>query len=80
MWFSENFILARELPSVTRAYIYECYDIGDIICTSFESVARYINKLCKFCVIGWGKRGEVQDRGVDQPSNGIPHNEARVMV
>ena len=26
------------------------------------------------------KRGEVQDQGVDQPSNGLPHNAARVMV
>ena len=79
-WFSEKFILTGELPSVTRASILENYRIGDRIYTSFESVTRYINELCKFRVIGCGKRGEVQYQGVDQTSNGIPHNAARVMV
>ena len=79
-WFSEKFILSGELPSGTREYIHEYYDIGYRICTSFEIVSRYINKLCKLRVIGWGKHGEVQDQGVDQPSNGLPHNAARVMV
>ena len=51
--------------------------------TTFESVTRYINELCKFRVVGWAKRGEVQDQCVEQTSNicnGLPHNAARVMV
>ena len=72
-----------ELPSGTRASISEDHEIGDRIYTSFESVTRYINMLCKFHVIGWANCGEFQDQGVDQPSNssnGLPHNAARVMV
>ncbi len=31
-------------------------------------------------VLGWTKRGEVQDLAVDQPGNGLPHNAPCVMV
>ena len=30
--------------------------------------------------VGWVKRGEVEDQGVDQPNNGLSHNAQRVMV
>ena len=79
-WFSENFILAGELLPGIRASIFKDYEIGDRLYTYFESVTRYINDLCKFRVIGWAKSGEVQDQGVDQPSDDLPHNAALVMV
>ena len=72
--------MTGELPSGTRASIFEDYEIGDCIYSYFESVNRYINELCKFYVISWAKCGEVQDQGVDQPSNGITRNAARVMI
>ena len=72
--------MTEKPPSGTRASIFEDDEIGDRIHTYFKSVTICINELCKFRVIGWSKRGEVQDHGVDQPRNGLPQNAARVMV
>ena len=44
------------------------------------NVTTRINNNGKFRVIGWVKRGEVQDQGVDQPNRGLPNNAGRVMV
>ena len=79
-WFFEKFILTGPLPPGTRASVFEDYEIGDRFFSSLERVTSYINGLCKFRVIGWAKRGEVQDQGVDQPNNGLPYNSSRVMV
>ena len=79
-WFFEKYIFTSEVPSGTRAHIFEDYMIGDRFFTAVENVTEYINGLCKFRVLGWAKRGEVQDQGVDQPNNGLPYNAARVMV
>ena len=68
------------LPAGTRIINFEDYEVENRFYHAFESITSYINRICKFCVLGWVKRGEVQDQGVDQPSNGLPHNAARVMV
>ena len=40
----------------------------------------YIDSIRKFRLNGWTKRGEVQDRGVDQPSNSLSHDAAKVLI
>lgn len=79
-WFYEKFILTGSLPCGTRASIFEDFEIGDRLFAALDNVTKNINETCKFRIIGWAKRGEVQDAGVDQPNNGLPHNASRVMV
>ena len=79
-WFFENFIMTAPLPAGTRAINFEDYEVEDRFFIALESITGYINRICKFRVLDWVKRGRVQDQGVDQPSNGLPHNATRVMV
>ena len=79
-WFLEKYIMTAPLPAGTRAINFEDYEVEDRFFNALESVTEYVNRVCRFRVIGWVKRGEVQDQGVDQPSNGLPHNTSRVMV
>ena len=79
-WFFEKFIMTAPLPAGTRAINFEDYEVEDRFFHALESITNYINNICQFRVLGWVKRGEVQDQGVDQPSNGLPHNAAKVMV
>ena len=72
--------MTRPLPSGIRASVFEDYKIEDHLYNALNNVTTYINNLCQFRIIGWAKRGEVQDQGVDQPSNGLPHNASRAMV
>ena len=58
----------------------EDYEVEDRIYTTAPNVFNYINTIGGFIVVGWVKRGEVEDQGVDQPKNGWPHNAQRVMV
>ena len=41
---------------------------------------KYINRIEKFQVVGWAKRGEVMDQEVSQPNNGLHSTAAKVMV
>ena len=79
-WFFEKFIVAAPLPASTRAINFEDCEVEDRFFHALNSIASYFNRVCKFHVLGWVKRGEVQDQGVDQPSNGLPHNVSRVVV
>ena len=79
-WFAKKFILSNDLPSGTRAYLFEDYQVEERLFTAAANVFTYINSLGGFMVVGWAKRGEVEDQGVDQPNNGLPHNAPRVMV
>ena len=79
-WFFDNFIMSAPLPAGVRAINFEDYEVEDRFYLALSRITQYINRICKFRVIGWVRRGEVQDQGVDQPSNGLPHNAARVMV
>ena len=78
--FLEHYILTGNLPVGTKAKHFDSFDVEDKLYESLEKVTNYINNRCKFRIIGWVKRGEVQDQGVDQPSNGLPHNAARVLI
>ena len=79
-WFAKNFILSDNLPPGTRAYLFEDYEVEDRLFSAARDVFTYINSIGGFMVVGWAKRGEVEDQGVDQPNNGLPHNAPRVMV
>ena len=79
-WFLEKYIFTDPLPGGTRAVNFEDYEVEDRLFLALDKVTKYINRLCKFRIIGWAKRGEVQDQGVDQPNNGLPHNASRTMV
>ena len=72
--------MSAPLPAGVRAINFEDYEVEDRFYLALSRITQYINRICKFRVIGWVRRGEVQDQGVDQPSNGLPHNAARVMV
>ena len=79
-WFLENYIFTGPLPVGTKAKSFDSYQVEDNLYDSLTNVIKYINDRCNFRVIGWVKRGEIQDQGVDQPSDGLPHNAARVLV
>ena len=79
-WFLENYIFTGPLPVGTKAKHFDSFDVEDKLYESLEKVTNYINNKCKFRIVGWVKRGEVQDQGVDQPSEGLPYNAARVLV
>ena len=79
-WFMKNFLITDEFPSGTRAYRFEDYEVEDRFFDTCNNVFNYINSIGGFMVFGWVKRGEVEDQGVDQPNNGLPHNAQRVMV
>ena len=73
-WFMKKFILSDYFPTGNRAFRFEDYEVEDSIFNTATNV------LGGFVVVGWVKRGEVEDQGVDQPNNGLPHNAQRVMV
>ena len=79
-WFMKHFILSDDFPAGTRAFRFEDYEVEDRIYATATNVFNYINTIGGFIVVGWVKRGEVEDQGVDQPNNGLPHNAQRVMV
>ena len=79
-WFLEKYVFSAPLPAGTRAISFEDYEVEDRLFAALDGVTNFINNVCNFRVIGWIKRGEVQDQGVDQPSKGLPHNAGKVMV
>lgn len=44
-WFFEKYIFTSELPSGTRANIFEDYVIGDGLFTAVEKVVEYVHQL-----------------------------------
>ena len=76
-WFLETYILSSPLQSGTRAASFEDFEIEDRFFEVIDNVLGYINRTCKFRVIGWMRRGVVEDQGVDQPGN---YNGPKVMV
>ena len=52
----------------------------DEIFNVVTTVTNYINNNGRFLVTGRDNGGEVQYQGVDNPNNGIPYSESRVMV
>ena len=79
-WFMKHFILSDDIPVGTRAFRFEDYEVEDRLYNSTSNVFNYINSIEGFQVVDWIKRGQVEDQGVDQPNNGLPHNAQRVMV
>jgi hypothetical protein len=79
-WFLKNYILSDHFSAGTGAFCFEDYEVEDRLFNATRLVFEYINSLGGFQVIGWVKRGEVEDQGVDQPNNGLHHNAQRVMV
>ena len=79
-WFMDQYILAGPLPHGTHAAHLEDYEVEDRLFTSVSNVCTLFNTRGKVRTLGWVKRGEVQDQGVDQPNNGLPYNAQRVMV
>ena len=79
-WFMRNFIPSNDFPTGTWAFRFEHYEVKDRIYTTATNGSNYINSIGGFIVVDWVKRGEVENQGVDQPSNGLPHNAQRVMV
>ena len=79
-WFLRHFIVSEDFPAGTRAHRFEDYEVEDRFFDACRNVFDYINSIGGFMVIGWVKRGEVEDQGVDQPNNGLPFNSQRVMV
>ena len=79
--FNRQYIFSGPLPAGTRAAHMEDYEVEDRIYTAANSFFQLINNTAGgFMVVGWTKRGEVQDQAVDQPGNGLPHNAPRAMV
>ena len=80
-WFLEKYILTAPLPTGTRASKFEDFEVEDSFFTALKDVISYINTTCKFRVIGWVKRGEVQDQGAEQPTSLYGNNtNSRVMI
>ena len=78
--FSRNVVLNGTLPVGTRATNFEDYEIEDRLYSTLDNITKYINGTCKFQIVGWAKRGEVMDQGVAQPSQGLHHTAAAIMV
>jgi len=78
-WFLEQYLLTAPLPAGTRASKFEDFEVEDIFFASIRNVINYINTSCGFRVIGWVKRGEVQDQGAEQPTSTYG-NPPRVMI
>ena len=51
----------------TRTSSFEDFEVEDRFFEGIEKVVNYINRTGKFRVIGWMKRGTVEDQGVHQP-------------
>ena len=80
-WFLEKYILSASLPTGTRASKFEDFEVEDSFFSSIKEVISYINTTCKFRVVGWVKRGEVQDQGAEQPTTSYRSNaNARIMI
>lgn len=79
-WFMKHFILSDDFPAGIRAFRFEDYKVEDRIYATATNVFNYINTIGGFIVVGWVKRSEVEDQGINQPNNGLPHNAQRVMV
>ena len=79
-WFLENYIFTGPLPVGTKAKHFDSFVVEDKLYESLDRVTNYINNKSKFRIVGWVKRGEVQDQGVDQPSDGLPYNASSVLV
>jgi hypothetical protein len=61
-WFLNNYIFRNRLPPHDRASHFS-QDIEDYILLSALQVLSYINDGAGFHVIGWAKRGMIQDQG-----------------
>ena len=79
--FMKQYVFIGSLPEGARAHMFQQqWEVEDRLYQKIQSVFNFINRHGGFRVIGWTRRGEVLDQGVDQPNNGLPYNAARVMV
>ena len=78
--FMERIIFTEPLLAGTRETTFEEYEVEDRLFSALDRVTNLINNNGKFRLIGWVKRGEVQDHVVDQSSRGLPSNVGKVMV
>jgi hypothetical protein len=80
-YFMKEYIFNASLPSGIRAVQFEDFAVEERLFDAIQGVFNYINENAGgFRTMGWVRRGEVLDQGVDQPSNGLPYNAQRVMV
>ena len=64
----------------TQVITFEDCEVEDLLFMTMDSVIIFIRNIYNFRMIGWIKRVEVQDQGINQPNNGLPHNAGRSMV
>ena len=64
----------------TQVITFEDCEVEDLLFMTMDSVIIFIRNIYNFRMIGWIKRGDVQDQGVDQSSNGLSLNAGRVIV
>jgi hypothetical protein len=82
-WFVNNYVFMDRLAAHVRASNFS-QDIEDNILDSTRQVFKYINERGGFRIIGWAKRGMIQDQGVavqednqgQQGGYGQPANQA----
>jgi hypothetical protein len=80
-----NYVLTDKLAAHIRASHFS-QDIKDDILESTRQVFRYINERGGFRIIGWAKRGMIQDQGAvaqqdqGQQRYGQPTNQGNNMV
>ena len=80
-YFMDKFVFNGQTPSSIRALHFTSdFMVQNQLYEATLSVLNYINQHGEFRVVGWVRRGEVADMGVDQPNNGLPYNAQRVMV
>ena len=79
-WCMKIFIISDDFPAGAQAFLFEDYEVEDRIYNTESRVFNDMNTVGGFQVVGWVKIGEVEDQGMDQPNNGLPHNSQRVMV
>ena len=79
--FMKEYIFIGDLPEGVRAHQFHEFEVENKLYNCISAVFTYINRHGGgFRVIGWSKRGEVLDQGVDQPNSGLPYNASRTMV
>ena len=76
-WFMKTFIYSGALRMGTKASDSNSYEVEERLYDAVASVFRYINEPGGFRIYLWVRRGEVEDRGVDQPNRGLAWNAER---
>ena len=85
-WFMNNYMFKERLGAHIRASYFSDPDIEDELLSCTRKVMRYINDRGGFRIIGWAKRGMIQDQGATvqqdqgQQRYGQPTNQGNNMV